>query len=59
MFSKGYWCWVREIDVEELWWLVDLIDVECDALEGVDVEECRTDDDDCQTLTCKHHGVCS
>ena len=21
-------------------------------------DECRTDDDDCQTLTCQHHGVC-
>ena len=22
------------------------------------IDECRTDDDDCQTLTCQHHGVC-
>ena len=29
-----------------------------DALRGIDIEECRTDDDDCQTLTCQHHGVC-
>ena len=30
-----------------------------DALDGRDVDDCRVDDDDCQTLQCQHHGVCT
>ena len=29
-----------------------------DALEGFDVRECRIEEDDCQSLTCQHHGLC-
>ena len=29
-----------------------------DALEGFDVRECRIEEDDCQRLTCQHHGLC-
>lgn len=31
-----------------------------DVLSGLDIEECQADfDDDCQTLTCQNHGVCT
>ena len=29
-----------------------------DALEGFDIRECRILEDDCQSLTCQHHGLC-
>ena len=29
-----------------------------DALEGFDIRECRIEEDDCQSLTCQHHGLC-
>ena len=30
-----------------------------DALDGHDIDDCRVDDDDCQTLHCQHHGICT
>ena len=30
-----------------------------DALDGYDIDDCRVDDDDCQTLHCQHHGICT
>ena len=56
--NKSYQGCIRNLEINNKAYNLNPSYFKGDALEGIDIEECRTDDDDCQTLTCQHHGVC-
>lgn len=56
--NKSYQGCIRNLEINNKAYNLNPTDFGGDILSGVDIDECRTDDDDCQTLTCQHHGVC-
>ena len=56
--KKSYKGCIRNLEINNKAYNLNPTDLGGDILSGVDTDECRTDDDDCQTLTCQHHGIC-
>jgi hypothetical protein len=57
--SHGYRGCIRNLEINNKAYNLNNSHGQGDAIRGLGIGDCNTVDDDCKTLTCQHHGICS